>query len=182
MIEPSPRESSPSDITYMLERLEEVLGAGTGLPFTRRRLIDDEECLSIVEQIRLSLPQEIRQARRLNTERDAVLDEAQGRAAQIVRSAEVDALERIQEHHLARRAEARAQELLSQAERRVAQMRRDADEYAYTVLMDLEHRLEGLISSVRAGLVDLDHQQAGQLQLEESEDDGGLWGPEAKSS
>ena len=73
MIEPAPRESSPSDITFLLERLEEVLGDGSGLPFPRRRLIDDEECLGIIEQIRLTLPQEIRQARRLNTERDAVL-------------------------------------------------------------------------------------------------------------
>ena len=88
MIEPAPRESSPSDITFLLERLEEMLGAGTGLPFTRRRLIDDAECLAIVEQIRLSLPNEIRQARRVNTERDALIDEAESHAAQVIRAAE----------------------------------------------------------------------------------------------
>src|SRR2546427_4570132 len=112
MIEPAPRESSPSDITFLLERLEEVLGAGSGLPFTRRRLVDDEECLQIVEQIRLSLPQEIRQAKRVNTERDSLLDEAQSHAAQIIRAAEMEAQDRIQEHHVARRAEARAQEII----------------------------------------------------------------------
>jgi hypothetical protein len=161
MIDPAPRESSPSDITFLLERLEEVLGAGTGLPFTRRRLIDDDEAMQIVEQIRLSLPQEIRQARRVNTERDAMLDEAQSHAAQVIRQAEIEAQERIQEHHVARRAEARAQELIGQAERRVAQIRREADEYAYNVLLDLEHRLEGLMGTIRAGLQDLDDRNAG---------------------
>lgn len=156
MIEPAPRESSPSDITFLLERLEEVLGAGTGLPFTRRRLVDDDECLAIVEQIRLSLPNEIRQARRVNTERDSLLDEAQLHASQIVRAAELEAHERIQEHHVARRAETRAQEIITQAERRVAQIRREADGYAYSVLMDLERRLEGLMGTIRAGLQDLD--------------------------
>ncbi len=173
MIEPAPRESSPSDITFLLERLEEVLGAGSGLPFTRRRLIDDEECLGIVEQIRLTLPQEIRQARRVNTERDALLDDAQARAGQILRTAEADAQERIQEHHIARRAEARAQEILAQAERRVAQMRREADEYAYNVLVELEHRLETLVASIRAGILDLDRRKSDDL--DENEDDRGFF-------
>jgi len=161
MIEPAPRESSPSDITFLLERLEELLGAGSGLPFTRRRLVDDEECLAIIEQIRLTLPQEIRQARRLNTEREALMDEAQARAAQMVRAAEVDAHERVQEHHVARRAEARGQEIIAQAERRAAQLRREVDEYAYNVLLDLEHRVEGLLTTIRAGLLDLDHRREG---------------------
>ncbi|MBI4213114.1 MAG: hypothetical protein HY534_02290 [Chloroflexi bacterium] len=173
MIEPAPRESSPSDITLALEHLEEVLGAGTGLPFTRRRLVDDEECLQIVEQIRLSLPQEIRQARRLNTERDALLDDAQARASQIVRAAEAEAQERIQEHHIARRAEVRAQEIVAQAERRIAQMHREADEYAYNVLVELEHRLETLAASIRAGILDLDHRKSGDM--DENEDDRSLF-------
>jgi vacuolar-type H+-ATPase subunit H len=156
MIDPAPRESSPTDITFLLERLEEVLSAGTGLPFTRRRLVDDGECLEILEQIRLSLPNEIRQARRVNTEREALLDEAESRAAQIIRAAEMDAQDRIQEHHVAKRAETRAQEIIAQAERRVALIRREADDYAYSVLVDLERRLDGLIGTVRAGLQDLD--------------------------
>lgn len=176
MIDPAPRESSPSDIMFLLERLEELLGAGSGLPFTRRRLVDDEECLAIVEQIRLSLPQEIRQARRVNTEREALLDEAQARAAQIVRAAETDARERIQEHHIARRAEERAQEIVAQADRRAAQMRREADEYAYNVLFDLDHRLEALLGTVRAGIADLDTRQedVGEPLVQPDQDD---WAP-----
>lgn len=156
MIERAPRESSTYDIIYLLERLEELLSSGTGLPFTRRRLVDDEQCLAIIEQIRLNLPHEVRQARRINTERETLVEEAQARAAQIVRAAEADAEERLQEHHLTRRAESRGHEVITQAERRAAQMQRDVDEYAYSVLSDLERQLEGQLTSLRAGLTDLE--------------------------
>lgn len=172
MIESAPRESAPSDITFLLERLEEVLGAGTGLPFTRRRLVDDAGALEIVEQIRISLPNEIRQARRVNTEREALLDEAETHAAQIIHTAEIEAQDRVQEHHIAKRAETRAQEIITQAERRVAQIRREADEYAYSVLMDLERRLSGVMGTIRAGLQDLDERTSGPSSLADTDEGG----------
>lgn len=175
MIDSAPYESGISDVMYLLERLEEVLSRGAGFPFTRKRLIDDEECLGIIEQIRLGLPHEIRQARRLNAEREALLDEAQARAAQIIRAAEADAEQRVQDHHVARRAETRGQEILTNADRRVQQMRREADEYAYSVLADLEQRLESLLSAVRGGLLDLEgrHETRFPEETEEEGEEGG---------
>jgi vacuolar-type H+-ATPase subunit H len=152
MVEPSPREPESMDIMYLLERLEEVLGAGTRLPLTSRALVDDEECFEIIDQIRLSLPNEIRQARKVNADRDAVIDQAHARAEQIIKSAETEAQERVRDHHIARQAEAQGDEIIAQAERRAAQVRREVDEYAYQVLLDLDKRLEGLVGTVRNGL------------------------------
>lgn len=152
MMDGSSREPESMDILYLLDRLEEVLGGGKRLPFTTRTLVDDEECLAIIDQIRLSIPNEIRQARKLNAERDAILDEAHVRADQILRAAEEDAKERVRDHHIARQAEGRAEEVVAQAERRGAQIKREADDYAYRVLLDLDHRLDGLISTVHNGL------------------------------
>ncbi len=140
------------DIMYLLESLEEVLSDGARVPFTRRTLIDDEKCLEIIDQIKLSLPKEIRQARQVNAQRDALMDEARKRAEQIVKDAEMEARERMREHHIAREAEAHRQEILSHVERQADQLRRDADDYAYRALLDLDHRLEGLSAVVRGGL------------------------------
>ena len=174
----TPREPGSSDILYLLDRLEELLGEGTGLPFTRRRLIDDEEWLSLIEQIRLSLPQEIRQARRMNTEREAIIDEAQARALQIIRSAELEAEERVQEHHVTRRAESRGEEIIGQADRRAAQMRREADEYAFAVLTDLERRMDSLMASLRGGLLDLEARQERRPEIEPEPETGWTRGDE----
>jgi vacuolar-type H+-ATPase subunit H len=137
---------------YLLERLEEVLGSGTRLPFTSRTLVDDEECFNVLDQIRLSLPQEIRQARAVYADREALIAEAQAEAAQIVENAESEASERLRDHRIVRDAEARAAEVVARAERRADQVRREADGYAYQVLLDLDRRLESLSSTVRGGL------------------------------
>jgi hypothetical protein len=145
-------EPGTMDILYLLERLEEVLSSGSRLPFTNRTLVDDEECFAVIDQIRLSLPTEIRQARKLNSDRAALLDEAQSRAEQILKSADVEAVERAKEHHIARIAEARAQELVARAEDEAQQIRHDADDYAYRVLQGLDQQLEALLTTVRNGL------------------------------
>ena len=152
MVEPTTREPESMDVMYLLERLEEVLGAGTRLPFTSRALVDDEECFEIIDQIRLSLPQEIRQARKVNADRDAVIDQAQAQAEQTLRNAEEQARELVREHHISREAHAESEEIIAQAERKAAQVRREVDEYAYNVLLDLDRRLEGLVGTVRNGL------------------------------
>ncbi len=159
MIDPSMTEAGSADLLYLLERLEEVLGAGSHLPFTSRTLVDDEECFAIIDQIRLSLPNEIRRARMLNSEREALLNEARAQADQILRSADNDARERVKDHYIARQAEAHAGEMIANAEHDAAQVRRDVDEYSYRVLLDLDQRLEGLVTTVRNGLEALEQRR-----------------------
>ena len=148
----SATDTGPMDIMYLLDRLEEVLGSGRRMPFTSRTLIDDEECLHVLDQIRLSLPQEIRQARAVYADRDALVAEAHEQAALILQDAEAEARDRVHDHRIVRDAEARAAEVNAQAENRAGQMRREADSYVYQVLLDLEQRLESLSGTVRGGL------------------------------
>jgi vacuolar-type H+-ATPase subunit H len=151
MMDQGGHEPGSMDILYLLERLEEAL-AGPRIPLTNKTMIDDEECLAIIDQIRLSLPNEIRQARKVNSEREAVLSEAQARADQLLTAADNDARERARDHNIVRQAQTQADELLGQAQRQAAQIRQDADDYAYRVLLDLDRRLDGLASTVRGGL------------------------------
>ena len=44
------------DILYLLDQLEEVLGAGSRVPLTSRTLVDEQEILDILDQIRVSHP------------------------------------------------------------------------------------------------------------------------------
>lgn len=153
MSEQASREPDSMDILYLLERLEEVLGSGRRLPFfANRTLVDDEECFTIIDQIRLSLPNEIRQARRLNADREELLVDAQARADEIIRTAEANAKERLRDHRITQEAEARGEQIVAQGERHAAQLKREADDYAYRVLEDLDERLDGLAATVRNGL------------------------------
>ena len=150
-----------TDVFYLLERLEEVLGSGSRLPIVSKTLVDDEECFAIIEQIHRSLPNEIRQARQIASQRDAVIEEAQAKAHQIIQRAQIDAEELVTEHYLARQAEAQAQDVLERAHDEAEQIRRDAYEWAYNALLDLDRRLDGLVGTVRDGLGVLRQNQSG---------------------
>jgi len=152
MAESLPGDPGAVDILYLLERLEEVLGAGQRLPFTSRTLVDDEECLAIIDQIRLSLPNEIRKARMLNSEREALMDQARAQAEQILANASSESRDLVGEHYVSQQAEAHAAGVVDQAERQATQVRREADEYSYRVLYDLDQRLESLRGQVQNGL------------------------------
>ena len=152
MSEPNQNDGGPLDISYLLDRLEEVLSGGSRLPFTSRSLVDDDECFAIIDQIRLTIPEEIRHARRVNSERESIMADANAQADQIMRSAEAHANEITRDHPLTQQAHVRANEIVAQAERQAEQIRNEADEYAYRVLLDLDRRLEGVASVVRNGL------------------------------
>ena len=166
MIDANVAESGSMDILYLLERLEELLNAGSRLPFTSRALVDDEECFAVIDQIRLSLPNEIRQARKVNADREALMAETQGRVDQMLRAAEANAHELARDHQIALQAEAHGREIVAQAERQAEQMRRDADDYVYRVLVDLDRRLANVLGVVRNGLESLRPEEETQAPTE----------------
>src|SRR5919202_5364976 len=98
----SPVIVKPLDIPYLLDQLEEVLGGGSRLPLTSRTLVDEQEILDILDQIRVAIPEEIKAARRLTQERDQIIADAHAEAERTLREADAQAAERVGEHHLVR--------------------------------------------------------------------------------
>jgi cell division septum initiation protein DivIVA len=148
------------DILYLLDQLEEVLGAGSRVPLTSRTLVDEQEILDIVDQIRVSVPEEIKAARRLTDERDQVLADAQSEAERIVRDADAQAAERLREHQLVRSAEMRAADIEDRALQQAADIRREADLYAHRVLSKLRDQIVQLGSTVDRGIAELESRGA----------------------
>ncbi len=144
------------DILYLLDQLEEVLGAGSRLPLTSRTLVDEQEILDILDQIRVSIPDELKAARRLTQDRDQVIADARAEADRMLRDADAQASERVGEHHLVRAAEIRAADIEDRALRRAADIRREADAYAYRVLQKLREQISSVASTVDRGITELE--------------------------
>jgi cell division septum initiation protein DivIVA len=144
------------DILYLLDQLEEVLGGGSRLPLTSRTLVDEQEILDILDQIRVSIPEELKAARRLTQERDQVVAEAHAEADRIVRDADAQAVERVAEHSLVRTAEMRAADIEERALRQAADIRREADAYAYRVLQKLRDQVGQVAQTVDRGMSELE--------------------------
>lgn len=148
------------DILYLLDQLEEVLAAGSRLPLTSRTLVDEQEILDILDQIRVSIPDEIKAARRLTQERDQVIAEARAEGDRIVREADALAAERLSEHALVRAAESRAADIEDRALRQAEDVRREAEAYAYRVLEKLRDQIGQVGQTVDRGLQELDTRTA----------------------
>src|SRR4051794_3413278 len=114
-------------------------------------MIDEQECLDILDQIRVALPEEIKQARRTNAEHDSIVAEAESRAQQTLREAEERAAAKVEEHAVVQAAQRRAEQVEADAEARSGEIRRDAEEWALSQLAELESNLEQLLLMVRKG-------------------------------
>jgi prophage DNA circulation protein len=125
----------------LIDELEDALAEGRRVPFSGRLMVDEERILDIIDRMRVSVPEELKHARRIIQERDRLLADAQERVQQV-----------LHEQGLLVAVEEERQHLLDHAEQEAAQVRAGADEYARQVLEDLDERLEQLLTSVRNGL------------------------------
>ena len=128
----------------MIDELEDALAEGRRIPFSGRLLVDEERLLDVIDRMRVAVPDELKQARRVIQEQERLLAEAQARVQQA-----------LEERGLLAAVEAERQRLLAEAEREATQVRAGADEYARQVLEELDDRLEKLAASVRNGLQSL---------------------------
>lgn len=142
----------PIDILDLVDRLEEVLNAGQRVPFTNKIMIDERECLDIVDQMRIVVPEEIKQAQVVRKDRDRITGQAHEEAARIMARAEEEASRLMEEQGLLDRAREREREIVEDAEQQAQAIREDADQYALQVLDELNERLSSILSQVQGGI------------------------------
>jgi|SRR5450830_1095050 len=161
------------DILYLLDRLETVLTSGSRVPFTGKTVVDEHECLDIIDQLRVAVPDEVKQAKRLHGDRDRIIQEAEERASRIVAHAQEQASNLADQHEIAKAAESVARRTMAAAEADAAEAREGADRYASETLAELEHRLDEMMGVVRNGLRSLDSGHSAGGYREEYGDEAG---------
>ncbi|NLG83403.1 MAG: ATPase [Firmicutes bacterium] len=144
-------------VMILLDRLEELLAGGFRL--VGRSRIDAEAALELTQKIRAALPDEIRQAEWLTSEKERLLFEAQEEAKRILRDAENYAAKLVQESQIVRRAEQQAEEILAEARREAAAIEEEAKKYARHLLSQLEENLERALRVVRKGREELNEEE-----------------------
>ena len=102
-------------IENLLEEIENILDEGKTVPFTSNLLVDAQAIKTAIEDIRLNMPEELMQARKIASERKEILTGAQDNADRIIEQAHLKAKEIISEDEITRGAEMRAEEILRDA-------------------------------------------------------------------
>lgn len=137
------------DVFEMLDELEDIIESGTRVPLTGKVLVDAEEVLDCIDQIRAVLPEEIRQARWIAKERERVLADAKQEAEETLKRAQTQIEQMALESEMVKMAEQKAQEILARAKSIEMEMREGAMAYAEQILDQLESSLNKALESIR---------------------------------
>ena len=136
------------EILTILETLEELVEKATSVPFSGKCLVDREEMLEIVKEMRLKLPDDIKQAKWVKEERQRILLEAQKEANNIVKDAENKISSLVDEHEITKKAYEQSNEIVSTAQKNARDIRLGTREYADSILNKVEEILRETIEVI----------------------------------
>ncbi len=137
------------DIMEIIDMMEETITKASSVPLTGKIMMDKDELLDFLQEMRLVYPEELKEAKWVKTERQRILDEAEERADAIKKSAEETQERLIDEHEITRQAYEKAEAIRDMSERDAREIKMDTDRYVDEILADAEHRLDLLLRKVR---------------------------------
>ena len=137
------------DIMEIIDMLEETVEKASAVPLTRKVMVDKDEILDYLQEMRLIYPDELKEAKWVKGQRDKILSEAESRAANIQKNAEETQMQLIDEHEITRCAYEQANELVRNASDQAMDIKADCDQYVEDILNDAEARLEMLLRKIR---------------------------------
>lgn len=140
------------DILYLIDRLEEIIKGSKVVPLRKLRMVNEAEIWPLLDQMRISIPDEVRRAERIIREKERTLAQAHEEADRIVALARSEAAKLAAEHTIAHAAEGRAALIRERAERDADRVRAGADEYAFEVLCSLEQQMQRTLTVVENGI------------------------------
>ena len=126
------------DVLVLIDKLDQLVHEAKAVPLTDQVRIDREEIWEILDQMRATIPEEIKQARWIVKERQEMLGEAKREAERLINEAREQAAQLASQQEIVRLAERQAAELMAEARRREREVRLGAEDYADEILSTLE--------------------------------------------
>lgn len=156
------------NVEEILDQLDELVSNATTLPFSGGKVVLDEEAVSnLIEDIRINLPPQIKQAKAIVAERNDIISKAKREAEQLMNKVEEQIRALVAKDIVVKNAQARANEILTQAQQKAKEMRNAANEY----VDDLMKRSDELLMENLLELRSIDQQRKDEVgQLSERVD------------
>lgn len=153
---------------FLLERLESQIATGTGVPRTRKVLVDKDAVLDLIDQLRVAVPEEIHAAKRINAESERIIEKANEESARITARAQEQATFLIGERGLTEAALAEGRQIVADAYAAADETRAGADEYASQILESLESEVRKALAGIEKGIGVLEARHAELNPVEQS--------------
>ncbi len=132
----------------LLEQFDEVLDSGIKIP-GKKTVVDIEKLRAVVDDIRLNIPSEIKQARGIVADRTEIITTAKREADGIIRSAEDRAKALVAEQEIVRLAQEKATEIIANAQSKCRDMRKAAQEFVDDIMKRADEGLTSNLAEIR---------------------------------
>jgi cell division septum initiation protein DivIVA len=139
------------DVLVLIDKLDDLVHNAKPVPLTDQVRVDKEEIYDILDQMRATIPEEIKQARWIVKERQEMLAEAKREAERIIKEGRDRQEQLISQEEVTRQAEREAEDIIGDAQAREREIRLGAEDYADEILGTLEVNLSKFIGAVQRG-------------------------------
>ncbi|NMC83701.1 MAG: hypothetical protein GYA58_00305 [Anaerolineaceae bacterium] len=144
------------DILHLIDRLEELFNESRPIWFTHSVVMDEDRLLDLIDQMRVAIPEEIKKAQTVVTQKDRMQAQATEEANRTLALAREKADKMVEKDPITQAAQARADQIIAQARQECDQMKRDADDYVLQSLKDMQAELDRLLNQVKNGITTLE--------------------------
>jgi cell division septum initiation protein DivIVA len=143
------------DILHLVDRLEELISDCRAIPLTRNIIVDEDRILELIDQMRISIPEEVKKAMQITAQRDRMIAQAQEESGRTITLAKQKVEEMIAHDAIVEAAQARAEKIIQQAREDTESIRHESDDYVIESLEALESELARLLTQTRNGIAKL---------------------------
>lgn len=137
------------EVMRLIEILEDTLENSFSIPFTSKCFADKEDLFETIQDIRLKMPEEIKEAQKIAADRQRIISDAEREADNIIKSAADKVTVMVSEHEISRLAEEKAREIMDNAQTEARNMRMATKEYVTNTLNGVENTLNEILIRVR---------------------------------
>jgi cell division septum initiation protein DivIVA len=139
------------DVLVLIDKLDDLVHNAKPVPLTDQVRVDKEEIYDLLDQMRATIPEEIKQARWIVKERQEMLAEAKREAERIIKEARERQNQLVSDEEVTKQAERAAEDIIEDARAREREIRLGAEDYADEILNTLEVNLSKFIAAVQRG-------------------------------
>ena len=148
-------------IEEILDEMEIVLLDAPRVPFTNKRMVEEDEFARLLDELREALPVEVKEANKILNNRQKIMEDAQKEAQSIIDQGKNYVSKLTDENVITRQAQDQANEIVAQAQKSADELRADAVLYADNVFTHLEGNIEKAIEVIRQGHAALNQKKSG---------------------
>ncbi len=143
------------DILHLVDRLEELFNNSKPIPLSRNVVVDENSFMDIIDQMRISIPDEIKKAQQVIAQKDRILAQAQEEANRTVALAREKSEKMVEKSEVYLAAQAKIDQFSEQVRKESLQTQQEADRYVVDSLSGLERELQNVLQQVQNGIKSL---------------------------